>query len=323
MSFYESPRTEDLSSSLISEDISDSALTDDSPRGKLKTGYYLEKKIGAGKFGSVYKGIDCASERSVAIKVVDLTKDKERITGFREIEIYKKLTGASSNIIEYYHSFIHQDEQRLYIIMEVGKIDLFSLLNRKVDPSKLPFLLNDNVKTKMTSQISRGVSFLQTKGLIHRDIKPENIIVCKTGLKICDFGLSIFYDELNPPDEFIGTLDYLAPEIIKCRGPDASPYCPSVDLWSLGIVIYEIFTGTTPFYNQDIKTTALNILTYNDCIIYPQGKVPPMPVCRLLKQLIRLSDKEREIDQNFFGLPSENSSLQSGSWSQDIFSSSE
>jgi serine/threonine protein kinase len=322
MSFYRETESEaesiDLSSSLISED--------DSPRGKLKTGYYLDRKIGTGKFGAVYKGIDCASERSVAIKVVDLTKDKDRVTGFNEIETYKKLNQGiwAPNIIQYYHSFIHQDEQRLYVIMEVGKFDLFSLLT--YDPKKLPFPLDNNAKTEMARQISKGVQTLQMKGIIHRDIKPENIIICKTGLKICDFGFSIVYDQLNPPQDFLGTIDYLAPEIIKCKGSNPCPYGPSVDLWALGITIYEIFVGMPLFYDPNIQASILNILKYDDSIVYPQGKVPPMPVCRLLKKLILYSANDREMILDTLGATPVHSPRSLCGWlfdAKDIFSSSE
>lgn len=97
-----------------------------------------------------------------------------------------------------------------------------------------------------------GVDHLHQNDIIHRDIKLENYLVNideqtnKITLKLTDFGLSCFYDMDDPPTAFVGTLNYMAPEILKER-----PYCHKVDCFALGIILYFLFTMELPFKDRD------------------------------------------------------------------------
>jgi serine/threonine protein kinase len=87
--------------------------------------------------------------------------------------------------------------------------------------------------------------FLHSKGLIHRDLKPENLLIDKDGtLKICDFGWCVQASDDEERGTFCGTLEYMAPEMLK-----ANPnYGKEVDVWALGILLYELMHGTAPFF---------------------------------------------------------------------------
>lgn len=260
--------------------------------GKDTNGYFLERKIGRGAYSSIYKAFDMKRERKVAIKVSDVSeKAKDSDLAFNEVEIYKKLCerNPSSNVVAYYDHFIRENKN-LYLVMEYAKFDLSTLINRREDVSgKPPIELRD--KIEIAYQISDAVEFLHSRSVAHRDLKPENVVICSGPgeirgiMKLCDFGFAVVYDKKSPPTEYIGSPDYMPPEIIRClKSP--KPYGLSCDLWSLGITIYEIFVGEPTFYDENLRETMFNILMYNDTIVYPQGKVPPMQVCRFLKNLI-------------------------------------
>lgn len=288
----------------------------------IRSGYLFRQKIGAGKFGCIYKGYDVLKERNVAIKAINLAKEKEFIsphqnTGSKEVEIYKYIeskreaseekrgapedtTEGYQNIIKYYSNFRHYEENMLYIIMELGGFNLYSLLvaSRKDMVTERSI---EMAKINITRQLAKGVSFLQKISVIHRDIKPENVILFKSGdVKICDFGFALVYDQKNQPDNFIGTLDYLAPEIVKCSR-SKTPYGPEVDLWALGVTVYELFVGKTPFYNNSERETLINILMFNDKLSYQHLFVPPIDICRFLCKLMKYSAKERVLDMDALG----------------------
>lgn len=91
------------------------------------------------------------------------------------------------------------------------------------------------------TQVLNAVSFLHRKGIIHRDIKPANIFISnENNYKIGDFGSCTY----RKTQEFLGTLDYAAPEILTHK-----PYSEKVDLWSIGCVAYEMFTNSPPFFH--------------------------------------------------------------------------
>jgi len=259
--------------------------------GKVMNGYFLERKIGNGAYSSIYKAFDTKRERKVAVKVSDVSStSKDSDLAFNEVEIYKKLP-PSSNIVAYYDHFVSENKN-LYLVMEYAKLDLHTLINRQRMPSDgavhIPMEIQD--KIEIAYQISDAIVFLRRYDVAHRDVKPENIVVCAGSgvrglMKLCDFGFAVVYDRRSPPTEYIGSPDYMAPEVIRClKSP--KPYGTSCDLWSLGVTIYELFVGEPTFYDENLRETMFNILMYNDSIVYPQGKVPPMQVCRFLKNLI-------------------------------------
>ena len=106
------------------------------------------------------------------------------------------------------------------------------------------------------SQVVNAIYFLHKNNLVHRDIKPENILLDSDKIKICDFGWCC-EDNSNNRKSFCGTFEYMAPEIIN-----EVPYGKPVDIWALGILLYEFYYGISPFSSGHSKEVINNILNY-------------------------------------------------------------
>ena len=107
--------------------------------------------------------------------------------------------------------------------------------------------LSEDVVRFYAAQICMAVGYLHSKSIMHRDLKLENILVGEDGyLKIIDYGLAKLLNGTQLAKTFCGTPEYLAPEMVENKGHDFS-----VDWWALGILIYELMIGVTPFYNRE------------------------------------------------------------------------
>lgn len=126
--------------------------------------------------------------------------------------------------------------------------------------------LSEDVVKFYAAQICMAVGYLHNKGIMHRDLKLENILVDETGyLKIIDYGLAKTLESNQVSKTFCGTPEYLAPEMVLHQGHDFS-----VDWWALGILIYEMLIGVTPFYNKERKLLLLKIR--NSKVVFPDKR---------------------------------------------------
>jgi serine/threonine protein kinase len=202
--------------------------------GECFCGFQLESLIGRGGMSEVYKARD-SQGRIVAIKILNET-DPYLVAKFvQEGNQIGPLLRGHENIV-YVYEFGQSADRRLYIAMEY--VDAPSL--RK--SIRGPF---DEVDTvKIVGQVCSALAFAHENSVVHRDIKPENILVGTDGVaKVLDFGIAKLTSASTVTrDKIVGTPEYISPE--QARG---DPVQPASDVYSLGILLYEMLTGSVPF----------------------------------------------------------------------------
>lgn len=203
-------------------------------RWKLKD-FDIGKPLGRGKFGNVYLAREKRTKFICALKVLfksQLSKAGVEHQLRREIEIQSHL--RHPNILRLYGYFY--DADRVYLILEyAAKGELYKVLQKETK-------FSEEKAAQYIHQLSRALAYCHKKHVIHRDIKPENLLLgAKGDLKIADFGWSVHAPN-NRRNTLCGTLDYLPPEMIEGKDHDQN-----VDVWSLGVLMYEFLVGTPPF----------------------------------------------------------------------------
>jgi len=208
------------------------------PGGKRKwklADFDIGKPLGKGKFGCVYLARERETKYICALKV--LFKSQLSRAGVehqlrREIEIQSHL--RHPNILRLYGYFF--DENRVYLILEyAARGELYKVLQHEQR-------FNEERTSRYIAMLADALQYCHTKHVIHRDIKPENLLLGNKGeLKIADFGWSV-HAPTNRRQTLCGTLDYLPPEMIEGNDHDSN-----VDVWSLGVLMYEFLVGSPPF----------------------------------------------------------------------------
>ncbi len=222
--------------------------------GKTVSHYKIIEKIGAGGMGTVYKAQDLKLDRFVALKFLPHHLSRTEAEKKRFIHEAKSASALDHpNICTIYEIDETQDEQ-MYIAMAC--YDGVSLKER-IEHGPLSI----DEALEITIQISRGLSKAHEKDIIHRDIKPANIMITKDGVvKIVDFGLAKLSGQtkLTKEGSTVGTTAYMSPEQIQGDNVDSR-----TDLWSLGVILYEMVTAQSPFrgdYDQAIMFSIMNEL---------------------------------------------------------------
>ena len=216
------------------------------------------KQLGSGSFGRVFLVTHNETKDYYALKVIDKRKllmsyGKLDII-YNEINIHSKLD--HENIIKLYN--VHEDNESIYIVLEYAENgNLFEMITKEKNG------LSEYSAFEYFIQVVNAVYYLHNNNIIHRDIKPENILIGKDNkIKLCDFGWAKELT-LENRSTFCGTVEYMAPEIVGSENYDYS-----VDIWSLGILLYELLYGHSPFKANNTKNVILNIksheLNYDD-----------------------------------------------------------
>ncbi len=222
--------------------------------GKTILHYKIIEKLGEGGMGIVYLAEDLKLERKVAIKFLPhhVASNPAEIERFK-IEAKASASLNHPNIATIFA--IEEFEDLMFIVMEC--IEGKELTNIVGDYSNNP--LQINILINYAIQIAEGLGAAHKKGIIHRDIKSQNIMITSDSkVKIMDFGLAKFDDKINitKTDTMIGTPAYMSPEQIQAEKVDHR-----TDIWSFGVVFYEMLTGILPFqgdYNQAIAYSIIN-----------------------------------------------------------------
>ena len=225
--------------------------------------YRIERKLGTGGMASVYLAEDQELGRRVAIKLLDErhAQDEQFIERFRR-EAESAAGLSHPNVVSIYDR--GEAGGTYYIAMEYleGKTLKELLVSRGPTPVR--------VAIDYTRQILSALDFAHRNGIVHRDIKPHNVVVAPDGrLKVTDFGIARSgSSQMTEAGSIIGTAQYLSPE--QAQG---KPVHPSSDLYSVGVVLYEMLTGTVPFTGDTALEIAMKHL--NTVPEPPSEKRPP------------------------------------------------
>ena len=213
--------------------------------------YVIKTSIGEGGMADVYLAEDTILNREVAIKILrgELSKDPVTLLRFqREASAISKL--SHENVVEVYD--VGEFEGHHYIVMEyVRGRTLKQLISMRG-------ALDKEESVDIMIQLTNAVQHAHEHSIIHRDIKPQNVLVKDDGtVKITDFGIAIAHDsvQLTQTDAVLGSAQYLAPETTI-----GEPATPQVDIYALGIVFYELLTGSVPFKGDNPVSIAMKHL---------------------------------------------------------------
>ena len=214
----------------------------------LSDRYELEELVGSGGMSSVYRAHDRLLDRKVALKVLhqQYTDDAEHVGRFRH-EARAVATLSHPNIVTVIDRGEHDGRQ--FIVLEyVDGENLKQLIQRGPVPVATAL--------ELAIQISQGLAFAHQQGLVHRDVKPQNVLLNGDGqAKVTDFGIARSLDVqhgMTQTGTVLGTSDYIAPE--QAQGQRVDEH---TDVYSLGVVLYELLTGEVPFPGENFVAVAM------------------------------------------------------------------
>ncbi|XP_010898969.1 MAP kinase-interacting serine/threonine-protein kinase 1 isoform X2 [Esox lucius] len=220
-------------------------------KGNFSDLYLLtDELLGQGAYAKVQGCVSLQDGKEYAVKIIEKNAGHSRSRVFREVETLYQCQG-NRNILELIQFF--EDDTCFYLVFEKlrGGSILTHIQNRKH--------FDELEASRVVRDIAKALHFLHTKGIAHRDLKPENILCESTDqvspVKICDFDLGsgvklssactpITTPELTTP---CGSAEYMAPEVVEVFTDEASFYDKRCDLWSLGVILYILLSGSPPF----------------------------------------------------------------------------
>jgi serine/threonine protein kinase len=250
---------------------------------------FSRKRIGKGAFSTIYKCRHKHTHKIYAIKEISFDNlDKIRDSIKREFTLMKRLN--HKNIIKLHDVFFDTDEKNIYLVIDYyQKGDLSKFLNGKA--------LDEKYAKKYMRQLAEGLKYLYENKILHRDLKLQNILVTDSGdIVITDFGFARYFDNEIMLNTLCGSPMYMAPEIMINK-----KYNSKSDLWSLGVIFYELLYGDTPYSAKNmidlmrkIKKKAVEIPNYKESVILSE------PCKNLLLSLLERNPDKRINWDNFF-----------------------
>ncbi|KAH9929542.1 Pkinase-domain-containing protein [Epithele typhae] len=199
--------------------------------------YQRLETIGKGAYGSVHKGRDLRTGEVVALKIIDLDTEDDDVGDIqREVALLAQLRDAP-NVTKYFGC--HMDGPRVWIVMELAQGGSVRTLMKACKDG----VVEEKYVSVITREVLNGLSYLHKSAIIHRDLKAANVLITSAGkVMICDFGVSaLLVTASSKRNTLVGTPHWMAPEVAH-----ASSYDTKADIWSMGIMIYEMIKGTAP-----------------------------------------------------------------------------
>ncbi|XP_040283255.1 rho-associated protein kinase 2 isoform X4 [Bufo bufo] len=247
--------------------------------------YDIVKVIGRGAFGEVQLVRHKSTQKVYAMKLLskfEMIKRSDSAFFWEERDI---MAFANSPwVVQLYCAF--QDEKSLYMVMEyMPGGDLVNLMSNYDMPEKWAKFY--------TAEVVLALDAIHSMGLIHRDVKPDNMLLDKNGhLKLADFGTCMKMDETGMVrcDTAVGTPDYISPEVLKSQGGDGY-YGRECDWWSVGVFLFEMLVGDTPFYADSLVGTYSKIMDHKNSLNFPED----VEISKHAKNLICAFLTEREV----------------------------
>ncbi|XP_067400863.1 rho-associated protein kinase 2 isoform X1 [Emydura macquarii macquarii] len=252
--------------------------------------YDVVKVIGRGAFGEVQLVRHKTSQKVYAMKLLskfEMIKRSDSAFFWEERDI---MAFANSPwVVQLFCAF--QDDRYLYMVMEyMPGGDLVNLMSNYDLPEKWAKFY--------TAEVVLALNAIHSMGLIHRDVKPDNMLLDKYGhLKLADFGTCMKMDETGMVrcDTAVGTPDYISPEVLKSQGGDGC-YGRECDWWSVGVFLFEMLVGDTPFYADSLVGTYSKIMDHKNSLNFPDD----VEISKHAKNLICdfLTDREVRLGRN-------------------------
>ncbi len=243
--------------------------------------YQILERVGAGGMGVLYRGFDPKLDREVAIKVIltDFSEDAEQMRPrfYREAKATARL--QHRNIVTVFE-FV-EDQNQPHIVMEF----LRGVPLAKRIAGAPPLTMDD--KLDIVAQLCAGLGYAHTQGVIHRDVKPANVFLLEDGtVKLLDFGIAkLTTSTLTRQGDVLGSASYMSPE--QVAGSDSVD--GRADVWSTGVVLYELLAGRKPFEGETPTNVIVKILKEDPTPI--ENLVPNLP-----KQLISVVHRALQKD---------------------------
>lgn len=251
----------------------------------IKDRFEIIAKIGEGGMGRVYKARDKTLQRLVAVKMLHPAQSNQMLKTRFQVEALVTASLNHQSIVTLYDFFEEDDNQFLVMELLEGKTGK-ELLEEK---GAIPFPELIGIITKVTD----GLAYAHRRGIIHRDIKPNNIMVTASGeVKLMDFGIARATDspKMTQAGFTVGSALYMSPEQIRNHNVDNRS-----DIYSLGITIFEMATGTAPFHDPEESDIGILIEHLNSELPSPRSVNPDIPA--LLEEVILKATKKNPDDR--------------------------
>ena len=246
--------------------------------------YRLVEQIGVGGMAIVYRAIDQRTGHSVAVKVLkpEFNKDAEFVSRFqREAEAASRMT--HHNIVNLLD--VGMDGENRYLVMEYVQGKTLKEVIREKGR------INPTVAAQITIRILSALQHAHQNGIIHRDIKPQNILVHEDGhIKVADFGIARMANSstLTRSDTVMGSVHYFSPEQASGQAADVTS-----DIYSVGVVLYEMLTGRVPFDGDSTVAVAMQHLHARPAPIETIAPEVPLAICHVCMMAMEKNPKYR------------------------------